>query len=111
MTFFISKKLYENKLENSFYQHALKEGISENKIRKTNLVYYAKSNHYEYNVYIKDIDDDQYFNFAYVLTYSKIKSYLTQKIDENSLLNNVYIKGAVEGFPTKKAEPLISAAK
>lgn len=99
--------MYEHKLKNSFYSYTLEQGISENKIRKTELIYYSKSNRYEYRVYIKEINDDMYYNFIYLLPYNQLKSYLTQKIGSD-FKSSVYIEGSIEDIDSHSAIQLIN---
>lgn len=105
--FFITKKTYEYRLEKEFYSYTIKKEIPKNKIRKTELIYFSKGNRYEYNVYLKNTNDDFYIIFAYVLPNLPIKSYVTQKIYPNDFLSSTYIEGAVVDCDSPAAHSLI----
>ncbi|MFW7432377.1 hypothetical protein [Vagococcus carniphilus] len=107
--FFITKKTYEYRLEKEFYSYSIKKEIPKNKIRKTELIYFSKGNRYEYNVYLKNTNDDSYVVFSYVLPNFPIKSYVTQKIYPNDFLSSAYIEGAVVDLDSTSARPLIEA--
>lgn len=108
----VPRKIYEHKLKESFYSYAINNGISKEKIRKTELNYFIKSNHYEYNIYIKDVDDDFYFNFSYPLPYDgRLKTYYKNQIDSSQFDKRVYFEGSIEDINTKKGTSLIIQAQ
>ncbi|MGX7025275.1 DUF3139 domain-containing protein [Vagococcus hydrophili] len=109
--YIIVKKRYEYELKNALYAHALSIGISEDKIRKTELNYFAKFNGYEYSVYLKDMDDDLYFNIYYSLPFSPIKTYLTGLIESKEFDDGVYTEGSIEGIESENGRSLLKKAK
>lgn len=109
--YIIVKKRYEYELKKALYTHALSIGISEDKIRKTELNYFAKFNGYEYSVYLKDMDDDLYFNISYPLSFSPIKTYLTGSIESKEFDDRVYIEGSIEGIESDNGRSLLKKAQ
>ena len=109
--YMIARKRYEHQLKNELYTHALSIGISEDKIRKSELNYFAKSNYYEYSVYLKGETDDVYFNISYPLPFSPIKTYLTRSIESKEFDDRVYIEGSIEGVESENGRSLLKRAQ
>jgi len=107
-TYFVLKKIYEQNLKKTFYSYAIEQNIPEDKIRKTELIYYSKSKRYEYNIYIKGINDDKYFNFFYILPENQVKSYFSfNKINSELFGTGVYINGSITEINDKNIKQLL----